>query len=59
MEDVMTRVTTRDESRTPVALGSESLTGERQQLARRGRAHQLEALFRSGGAAARLCEPEP
>lgn len=36
----------------------EDLLAQLQELVRRGRAPQLAALFRSGAAAARLCEPE-
>lgn len=40
------------------ATTPEELITQLQELVRRGRAPQLAALFRSGAAAARLCEPE-
>lgn len=40
------------------ATTPEELIAQLQELVRRGRAPQLNALFRSGAAAARLCEPE-
>jgi Protein of unknown function (DUF2470) len=40
------------------ATGPEDLLDRLQELVRRGRAPHMSALFRSGAAAARLCEPE-